>query len=113
MPSGRDRHPRRRPRPVRGVLACSGAYFVASLAIAFVACGTDLDRLPSRSTIAQAANAVSRVLWAPHNAVGRALGSEALQVPGVIPGLLVANTLAWGVALYVLLRLMGICRRRR
>ncbi|GAB2509664.1 hypothetical protein [Lysobacter humi (ex Lee et al. 2017)] len=102
----------RRARPVRGVLACSAAYFIGSLAIAFVARGFDLDRLPSRSALAQAADTVSRLLWAPHNAVGRALGSAAVQVPGVIPGLLLANTLAWGIAIYALSRLVGAWRRR-
>ena len=80
-------------------MACSALYFVVSLGIAMLAHGTDLDQLTSRSTLSQAAAVVDRLLWAPHNWVGRQLGPTAARMPVVTPLLLLANTLAWGAVL--------------
>lgn len=97
---------------VRSVLACSAGYFLFALATAVVARGLDMDQLSSRSALAEAAAALSRLLWAPHDAAGRALGGEVLRMRGVIPGLILANTLAWGVAIHAVLRLVARSRRR-
>lgn len=102
----------RRPRPVRGVLACSVGYFVFALATALVARGLDMDQLSSRSALTEAAAALSRLLWALHDAVGRSLGGEVLRMPGVIPGMILANALVWGAAIDALLRIVKGWRGR-
>lgn len=79
-------------------LACSAIYFVASLGIAMLAHGTDLDQLSGRSALSQSAAVVDRWLWAPYNWAGQQLGPAA-RLPGATPLLLVANTLAWGALL--------------
>lgn len=92
-------------------LKWSAAYFVVSLAIAFVAHGTDLDQLTSRSALSQAAAGVDRWLWAPYHWVGSRLAPEVVRMPGATPALLVANTLAWGAVLATLWRLLLRTRR--
>lgn len=96
-----------------GVLACSALYFGASLAVAMVAEGFDLDQLPSRSRLAQAAEPISRLLWAPYHAIGRAIGPAPLQMRWFTPALLLANSLAWGLALYAAWRGLRAWRAQR
>ena len=93
-----------RPKRLRGrllqIFALSLGHFVVAMAVAIVAEGTDLDQLRSRSRLSRAAGEVSDVLWGPHDALLRSLPPGSVTRPGVVPGVLVASSVFWGLALY-------------
>ena len=105
----------RRAARVRGrllqILALSLGHFVVAMAVAILAEGTDLDQLRSRSRLSRAAGVVSDVLWGPHDALLRSLPSGSVTRPGVVPGVLVASSLFWGLALYAALAAKRAIRR--
>jgi hypothetical protein len=85
------------------ILLVSAGYFVATMLIAIVARGLDMDQLRSRSPWSRSAAAVHDVLWYPHDAALRALPNDWLaHNTYVISIALVLNSLAWGTLLYVL-----------
>ena len=96
------------------IIAISLAHFVIAMAIAIVAFGWDLDRLRSRSTSSRIAAEVHDVLWWPHDTALRAIPNAWLiRNKWIIPVALVANSLAWGVALYGVTRLVRRTRAYR
>lgn len=92
-------------------LACSVAYLAASMAAAFVAEGWDLDQLRERSLASRVGGVVVDAMWAPHDAAVKLIGNEPLRIPGVIPGLIVFNTLLGGALLLALLHAWRRWRR--
>lgn len=96
---------------IRRILAVALAHFVVAMLIAIVAFGADMDQLRSRSPWSRAAAAVHDVLWFPHDATLRAISNAWLIRNGwLIPTALVLNSLAWGAAIYLLLRAIGSWR---
>ncbi len=85
------------------MLLVSAVHFVATLLLAAVAFGWDMDQLRSRSAWSRSAAAIHDVLWLPHDAALRALPNDWLAGNAyVIPVALVLNSLVWGAILYSL-----------
>jgi hypothetical protein len=92
------------------ILGLSFAHFVLSFALAILAFGVDMDQLRSRSAVSRTAGVFYDFFWWPHDAFLRALPSGAILRPGVIPAVLIGHSIAWGIALYGVWRVVG--RRR-
>lgn len=96
---------------LRRILLFAGVHFALSFASAFAAEGWDLDQLRSRSLFSQAAGVLHDALMYPHDAGMRALPNVWLvgNTP-LIPLAVLVNSLLWGLALYILWRVL---RRNR
>ena len=85
------------------VLCFSAIHFGLWLVSAFIAYGFDLDRIRTRSLLANGAAALCSVLQYPHDAVLRSLPSQWLeQAPQVSIAVVLLNSLLWGLALSVI-----------
>ena len=97
----------------RDILLAAAIHFVASLLIAVVAFGRDMDQLRTRTAWSRAAAEVHDVLWFPHDRALRAIPNAWLvRNQWVISTALVVNSLLWGAALYALWRLLRRPRPR-
>ena len=101
---------RRVARALLAWAAASAIYLLATMAVAMVARGPDLDRLTSRSAIAGVAGAIDGALWTPQSVAVAAIGREAALRPGMTPALIVFNAAVGGLAL---LALRAVGRRLR
>ena len=95
-------------RTLRCVFLAGFAHLVVAFFIGAIAFGWDFDQLRSRSASSRAAAVVNDVLWFPHDAFMRAVpnGWMIANARAVIPGAIVANSLLWGIAICVALRLV-------
>ena len=87
------------------------AHFVISMVVAVLAFGLDLDQLRSRSVVSRIAGYVNDVLQYPHDTILRSLPPGAILRPAVIPAVLLASSILWGIALYAIWRAARVARR--
>ena len=89
---------------VHRILGLASAHFLVAAAVSFLAYGSDLDQLRSRSALSRVAGVLHDVLWYPHDVFLRALPPGSVARPGVVPAVLLGSSLFWGILLYALCR---------
>jgi hypothetical protein len=83
-------------------LCFSATHFALWLGSAFVAYGSDLDQLPTRSAFAHGAALLCVVLQYPHDLILHLLPSQWLQqIPRLAIVVVLSNSLLWGAVLSV------------
>ena len=89
-------------RVVARIAALAAGHFLVAIAVALTAFGSDMDRLRSRSALSRAAGVLNDLLMLPHDRFMRAIPNHwIVDYPWLIPAALAANSLVWGVALYL------------
>lgn len=95
------------PLMLRRVLCLSALHFALWYASAIVAYGSDLDRIRSRSALANSAASLCAVLQYPHDIALRAIPGTWLQpFPQIAGAVVFLNSLLWGMAPAVVWQLL-------